>query len=217
MNARKTEGGMPGRSHVGEKNSSHDSVAAARKAFAELSRTIEETRLAGAAQARHWIKRSHSRSLSNVDLAAWRANCRADAVRENELKNDCMLILAEWESAFDSVILEAEAASQAGRDPAPAHEAFSWMPGCSYSSNGDFAEKTLDICRGIELCLQLAQSSGMAHRNSRDASPENKEVPTLSEPDAETLVLFAKTAAAMLGERASDVIDSLWRKESGNA
>ena len=173
--------------------------------------------MVGVAQAKEWLNRDRAQTLPQADLTAWRATCYADAVQEHERKKDFMLLLNEWESAFDGAIIGAGAGGEGNGDPAPAHEAFSWMPNTRPTPGGEFAMKVLDVCRGIEVCLQLAQASQMARDHNRWASPGNKEVPTLSVGDAETLVLFSKTVAGMLGESATTQIDFLSREGNGHA
>jgi hypothetical protein len=54
--------------------------------------------------AHEWLNRRAEDATPPTSLAAWRARCYADAVREYEDRPDFLQLLAAWETGFDSTM-----------------------------------------------------------------------------------------------------------------
>ncbi len=87
----------------------------------------------------------------------------------------------------------------------PLHEAFSWVEkGVADEPGADFAALTMNVCRGVETCLQLLHSTDLAiHAQGwgDDCSP------VLGRIDKERITLLATAAVQMLGDRAEARVD----------
>jgi len=93
-----------------------------------------------------------------------------------------------------------DTAELAGPKDAPAfHQPFSWVHVPAPGLDAHFAALTLNVCRGVETCLQLMHSTDLA-MHAREW--EEDETPVLSRVDKEKLMLLATAAMQMLGDRA---------------
>jgi len=87
----------------------------------------------------------------------------------------------------------------------PIHQAPSWVHCQDKDGGAAFAALTLDVCNGVQTCLQLMQATDIA--NSSLAGDEYP--PILGAVDKERLLLLAQAAAHMLSERAWDRVEEL--------
>lgn len=95
--------------------------------------------------------------------------------------------------------------SGAGAVP-PLHKAFSWVEkGVADVGGADFAALTMDVCRGIETCLELIHVTDI----SVNSGAGDEDPPILGTVDKERLLLLAQAAVRMLGERADKRVDDM--------
>jgi hypothetical protein len=96
-----------------------------------------------------------------------------------------------------------------GAAPGPGgqiHQAFSWVEkGVADVDGAEFAALTVDVCRGIETCLQLMHVTDI----SVGSGAGDEDPPILGVVDKERLLLLAQAAAHMLGDRANMRIDDM--------
>lgn len=97
--------------------------------------------------------------------------------------------------------LDSSAAAAAEARPDPIHQPFSWVPDPS-DREGEFVALTLDVCNGLQTCLQLIHSTDMA-------IVAGDESPILDSVDRGNLFLLATAAARMLSVRAYQRVDWL--------
>jgi hypothetical protein len=95
------------------------------------------------------------------------------------------------------------AASQRQPKPSALHQPFSWLaPHCEHDEGAQFIGLTLDICQGLQVCLDLVHSDDMIRSINADADP-GEEVPhTLSSGEVQQLLRMAKGVAGLLAEEA---------------
>ncbi len=80
----------------------------------------------------------------------------------------------------------------------PLHEAFSWVgKGVADQPGADFAALTMNVCRGVETCLQLLHSTELA-LHAREWGEDSS--PVLGRIDKERIMLLATAAMQMLGD-----------------
>lgn len=88
----------------------------------------------------------------------------------------------------------------------PLHKAFSWVEkGVADVAGADFAALTMDVCRGIETCLELMHVTDI----SVSSGAGDEDPPILGTVDKERLLLLAQAAARMLGDRANLRVDNI--------
>lgn len=86
------------------------------------------------------------------------------------------------------------------------HQAFSWVePGVTDVAGADFAALTMDVCRGIETCLQLIHVTDI----SVNSGAGDEDPPILGTVEKERLLLLAQASARMLGDRADKRVDEM--------
>ncbi|QRX82069.1 hypothetical protein [Glaciimonas sp. PAMC28666] len=89
------------------------------------------------------------------------------------------------------------------------HQAFSWLPSDHQTDKpAQFYGRTVDICRGIQTCLEIVHFSTLDR--GTDATP------ALNIIDTERLVRLALTSSQMLAENAATNIDELTTKTANN-
>lgn len=82
----------------------------------------------------------------------------------------------------------------------PLHKAFSWVEkGVADVDGAEFAALTMDVCHGIETCLELMHVTDI----SMGSGAGDEDPPILGTVDKERLLLLAQAAARMLGDRAN--------------
>lgn len=90
----------------------------------------------------------------------------------------------------------------------PIHQPFSWVGHIPGDRNADFAALTLDVCQGVQTCLELIHSSDLAiAAGGGDESP-----PVLGFGDRERLLLLSTATMRMLGLQAEGHIGYLGDK-----
>jgi len=148
--------------------------------------------------AQEWIDRAPGDTSPLASATAWRARCFADAVHEYEDHPDFLQLLAVWEQGFDATL----SAATAGQQPAPkaTHKPFSWLADdLKHDQRAQFAATTMDICQGVETCLELVHTSSL----ERDSGP------TLNPNDTDRLLRMAMASIRLLGESAEADIEFL--------
>lgn len=70
--------------------------------------------------------------------------------------------------------------------------------------DAQFAAITMDIARGIGVCLEMASNSDLARETNTDADPADEDLPVLDPIDTYILARFAISAAKLLAEHAED-------------
>ncbi|QRX83273.1 hypothetical protein [Glaciimonas sp. PAMC28666] len=85
--------------------------------------------------------------------------------------------------------------------PAATHKSFSWIhPQVKYDEHADFCALTMDVCQGIQTCIDVAH---MSHMNR-----DNGTAPALNLMDTERLLRLALVSSQMLGEIAAERIEA---------
>ncbi len=89
----------------------------------------------------------------------------------------------------------------------PLHKPFSWLAdGVKNDRRAQFAAMTLDICQGVETCLELVHTSSLER---------HQESPMMGAGDTDRLLRMAMASIRLLGESAEADIeflnDSQWR------
>lgn len=98
-------------------------------------------------------------------------------------------------------------------DAAPIHQPFSWVGHIPNDRNADFAALTLDVCQGVQTCLQLIHCSDLAiAAGGGDESP-----PLLGIGDRERLLLLSTATMRMLSLQAEGQIEYLGNKARARA
>lgn len=90
-------------------------------------------------------------------------------------------------------------------DVKPLHQAFSWINDDVLDDGAEFVALTMDVCRGVEICLQLIHSTDMR----TDSGAGDEDPPPLGTVEKERLLLLATAAMDMLGKQADDRIESI--------
>lgn len=72
--------------------------------------------------------------------------------------------------------------------------------------DAQFAAITMDIARGIGVCLEIASNSDLARETNTDADPADEDLPVLDPIDTYILTRFAISAAKLLADQAEDRI-----------
>lgn len=149
--------------------------------------------------AQEWLDRAPDDVVPTASATAWRARCYADSVHEYEDHPDFLQLLAAWEQGFDRRFNEAaNAADQCKQEPT--HKPFSWLVGSAKDDqNAQFAALTMDICHGVETCLELVHVSNL----------ERDHGPTLNPNDTERLLRMAMASMRLLGESAESTIEHM--------
>jgi len=102
--------------------------------------------------------------------------------------------------------------------PQPAHEPFSWLnEGLTNDPQAQFVALTMDVCNGMQTCLQLLHSDLLTRNNNQWAAPGDAEAPLLDQAAGERLLLLATAAARMLSERAEERIEALNERGTSTA
>ena len=75
-----------------------------------------------------------------------------------------------------------------------------------HDQDAQFAAATMDIARGIGVCLEMASNSALARETNTGADPVDEDLPVLDPVDTYILTRFAISAARLLAEHANDRI-----------
>lgn len=83
--------------------------------------------------------------------------------------------------------------------PSAVHKPFSWLPPrCEHDQAAQFVALTMDVCQGIQTCLELVHSDDMNRRINEDADPGEGMQHTLDRGDTERLLRLATASASLL-------------------
>lgn len=86
---------------------------------------------------------------------------------------------------------------------AAAHVAFSHLhDSVKDDPDAQFAATTMDIARGIGLCLEMVSNSDLAREMNSDAEPTDEDLPLLDPVDTYLLARFAISSARLLADHA---------------
>jgi hypothetical protein len=87
----------------------------------------------------------------------------------------------------------------------PSHVPFSWLHTDKGGRSARFIETVLDVCGGLQTCLELVHATDLAlHARSMD---DDEAVPVLGIGSKERLLRLAIAATGMLSNRAYEEID----------
>jgi hypothetical protein len=95
----------------------------------------------------------------------------------------------------------------------PIHQPFSWVGHIPNDHNANFAALTLNVCQGVQTCLELIHSTDLAI--SSGAGDENP--PILGVEDKERLLLLSTATMRMLGRQAEEHIAHLGEQARARA
>lgn len=91
-------------------------------------------------------------------------------------------------------------------DVKPVHQAFSWIAdGVSDVHGAEFVALTLDVCHGVQTCLQLIHSTDM--RTNSGAGDDDP--PPIGSVEKDRLLLLATATMRMLGSQAEERVESI--------
>jgi len=94
------------------------------------------------------------------------------------------------------------------------HQPFSWIDDAAKDyPMADFFALTLDVCNGIQTCLEISESSDLECTCHSDLAPDDAELPVLSAYHAGILRRFSIASARLLRECADQKIN--WINEYG--
>ena len=82
----------------------------------------------------------------------------------------------------------------------------------NFDAAAQFAELTMDIAQGIQICIEMASASNLAREMNNDAIAGDEQLPIVDPASTECLMRFAAAAAGMLAARASQKIE--WMNQS---
>lgn len=83
--------------------------------------------------------------------------------------------------------------------------------------SAQFVEMTMTMAQGLELCLELINSSALTRAMNSDADADDQERPLLSYYDTERLTRFATTSAGLLARHAENHIEWLNKYRAAGA
>lgn len=91
--------------------------------------------------------------------------------------------------------------SQVSEKKEPMHRPFSWLvDGVKNDQHARFAAMTMDICQGVETCLELVHTSTL---------DRYEDAPILGAGDTDRLLRMAMASIRLLGESAESTIDNI--------
>ena len=86
---------------------------------------------------------------------------------------------------------------------AAVHVPFSFLrASLKADQDAQFVATTMDIARGIGLCLEMASNSDLVRTMNADADAGDEELPLLDPASTDFLMRFATSAAKLLAEHA---------------
>ena len=160
--------------------------------------------------AQEWLDRAPDAVLPPASLAAWRARCYADSVHKYEVRPDFLQLLAAWEQGFDKTVHSGAIAADQRPQAAPRalHQPFSWLHGAAKDDLGaNLAALAMDMCRGIETCLEMVETSNLERSHNADCDPGDEAIPLLSPADTGRLLRMAMASARLLADKSEGHID----------
>ena len=94
------------------------------------------------------------------------------------------------------------------------HQPFSWIDDAARDyPMADFLALTLDVCNGIQTCLEIIESSDLECTYHSDLAPDNAELPVVSAYHAGILRRLSIASAKLLRKHADQEIN--WLNEHG--
>lgn len=83
------------------------------------------------------------------------------------------------------------------------HKPFSWLHGAAVDSpHAAFVTTTLDICAGVQTCLEIIHASGLERENNQDADPGTECMAAVGVFDQARLLRLAIASMALLRDAA---------------
>ena len=88
------------------------------------------------------------------------------------------------------------------------HQPFSWL-GDDVKDHplADFVALTMDICSGVQTCMEIVHLSDLVRSENEDLEPEQAELPAVNAYDAGKLMRLAIVTTRLLREYAARQID----------
>ena len=95
-------------------------------------------------------------------------------------------------------------------DSSAVHKPFSWLRDeVKDHPMANFVALTMDVCRGIETCLQIVHASDLERSSNAEVDPEDAELPVLNVFDTTNLLRLSIASAALLHEVAAKKLGSI--------
>ena len=177
--------------------------------LADKSTQHSNAKSIGISQAREWLTDRATDPHIPESIAAWRAICTEEAVLAYQDLSDYLPLLTTWQTAFESTLTDGAAktceqpAPAYEPVPAPLHQPFSWLDeSLRIDAGAQFTELTMDICFGLQTCLELIHSNGV------------EPAPLLSHSDADRLLRLAIASTGLLAGVAEDRIEWMNKRAS---
>jgi hypothetical protein len=96
------------------------------------------------------------------------------------------------------------------RDTGAAFTPFSWLnSGLENDFNAQFHALTMDVCRGVETCLQILHSDRLTQTTNEWADAGQEQTPVLEPHHGERLLLLATASMRMLGQVSEERIEAM--------
>lgn len=106
----------------------------------------------------------------------------------------------------------------APQEPGALHVPFAWLDGkLGRAPQAQFVALTMDVCNGMQTCLQLIHSDLLTRNRNQMADLGQEDAPLLDKAAGERLLLLATAAARMLSERAEEHIDAMHSRADAEA
>lgn len=97
-----------------------------------------------------------------------------------------------------------------------AHQPFSWLgQDLKGDASAEFAALTMDVCRGVDLCLEILHADHMVRIVNRDADPGEEKAPAFGLADGERLLRLAMVSARLLSDAAEVQIERASARSRG--
>jgi hypothetical protein len=104
------------------------------------------------------------------------------------------------------------------QEPRALHVPFAWLDATlQHDHQAVFAALTMDVCNGMQTCLQLVHSDLLTRNRNQIADLGQEDAPLLDKAGGERLLLLATAAARMLSERAEEYIDAMHHRAGSQA
>ena len=176
---------------------------------ANKSTQLSNAKSIGISQAGEWLTERANDPHIPDSIAAWRAICTQEAIVAYQDLSDFLPLLTTWQTAFESTLIEGAAKTCERPTPAyepapePLHQPFSYLEeGLRIDAGAQFCELTMNICFGLQTCLELIHSNGV------------EPAPLLSHSNSDRLLQLAIASTGLLASAAEDRIDFMNRRAS---
>jgi len=85
------------------------------------------------------------------------------------------------------------------------HKPFSWLSDdVKDYPMADFTALTIDVCRGIQTCLEIVHVSNLERASNAELDPEDAELPLVNAFDTTKLLRLSIASATLLQQAATD-------------